>query len=183
MAGSSSKNHPVIDYWDANEEQHRPYELVTDPERNELAHHDKVIQALDLERSILICIGQEMQEELVKLEGRLKSANREVKKLRRQLKDKDECVVAWMMKDHQNFKKVRLENEITQGGLKRKRTGEASASVTKKGKIPKICNFCKKSGHIEIECWKKSGRCFMCGSPEHQVKDCPSKSGKVKVQD
>ena len=80
MAGSSSGNHPVIDYWDVNEAQHRPYELVLDPEKKELAHHDKVIQALDIERSILICIGQEMQEKLDEMEKRFKGVNREVKK-------------------------------------------------------------------------------------------------------
>ena len=82
MAGTSDKVHPVIDYWDINEGQHRSYELVLDPERKEFAYHDKVIQALDLERSILICIGQEMQEKSDELEKRLKRVNREREKLR-----------------------------------------------------------------------------------------------------
>ena len=92
--------------------------------------------------------------------------------------------MARMMEDYQNSKKARLGNEIPQGDLKRKRTDEASASMSGKGTISQTCSFCGKRGHSEDVCWKKFGRCFGCGSPEHQIKDClSSRSGKAKVQD
>ena len=93
MAGTSDKVHPMIDYWDVDDEQYRSYELVLDPGRKEFAYHDKVIQALDLERSFLIFMAQEMQEKLDELEEFLKGVNQEMEHLRRKLKDKDECVI------------------------------------------------------------------------------------------
>ena len=120
MARTSDKDHPMIAYWDVDDEQHRSYELVLDLERGEFAYHDKVILALDLERSFLIFIMQEMQEKLNELEERLKSVNQEMENLRRQLKDKDECIADWMMKDYPSSKKSRPKNETTQGNFKRK---------------------------------------------------------------
>ncbi|CAH2812248.1 MAG: hypothetical protein CBHOC_5380, partial [uncultured Caballeronia sp.] len=38
-----------------------------------------------------------------------------------------------------------------------------------------VCNFCGKAGHTADTCWKKARRCFGCGSPEHQVAECPQK--------
>ena len=65
------------------------------------------------------------------------------------------------------------------------------------GNKNKYCNFCKKKGHIEKDCWKKhgkgkvkgggkgkdkgknnqpfKGRCHGCGEPGHLKKDCPHK--------
>lgn len=34
------------------------------------------------------------------------------------------------------------------------------------------CNFCGKLNHTEDECWKKAGKCFRCGSTEHQLFAC-----------
>ena len=120
MAGHSDKVYLKIAYWDIDDEQHRSYELVLVRERGEFAYHDKVIQALDLERLFLIVIAQEMQEKLDELEEHLKGVNQEMGNLRGQLKDKDEFIIDWMLKDYQNSKKSRPDNETTQGNFKRK---------------------------------------------------------------
>nr|XP_027109240.1 uncharacterized protein LOC113729108 [Coffea arabica] len=33
-----------------------------------------------------------------------------------------------------------------------------------------------KPNHIEAECWRKKGKCLICGSVEHQISSCPSTS-------
>lgn len=35
-----------------------------------------------------------------------------------------------------------------------------------------ICNFCKRKGHQEMQCYKKNNQCFVCGSLRHKIKDC-----------
>ncbi|XP_071933052.1 uncharacterized protein [Coffea arabica] len=38
------------------------------------------------------------------------------------------------------------------------------------------CGYCGKSNHSENECWRKSGKCLACGSTEHQLVNCRSKT-------
>ena len=39
-----------------------------------------------------------------------------------------------------------------------------------------ICSFCERKGHEEKDCWKKAGKCLLCGSSEHLVPQCPQRS-------
>ena len=61
-----------------------------------------------------------MQEKLDELEEHLKGVNQEMGNLRGQLKDKDEFIVDWTLKDYQNSKKSRPKNESAQRDFKRK---------------------------------------------------------------
>ena len=40
---------------------------------------------------------------------------------------------------------------------------------------PKICDFCKKPGHIQRECRQANGWCLICGSKEHEAARCLSR--------
>ncbi|XP_027184046.1 uncharacterized protein LOC113782353 [Coffea eugenioides] len=35
-----------------------------------------------------------------------------------------------------------------------------------------ICGYCNKPNHTEAECWRKQGKCLICGSAEHQISSC-----------
>ncbi|XP_027156478.1 uncharacterized protein LOC113757322, partial [Coffea eugenioides] len=38
------------------------------------------------------------------------------------------------------------------------------------------CGYCGKSNHSENDCWRKLGKCLLCGSTEHQIANCPKSS-------
>ena len=38
---------------------------------------------------------------------------------------------------------------------------------------PPVCDWCGKIGHVEDDCWMKSGACLSCGNPNHLRDDCP----------
>lgn len=38
------------------------------------------------------------------------------------------------------------------------------------------CGFCRKVGHEEKACWRKSGNCLICGAIEHKLNQCPKNS-------
>lgn len=44
------------------------------------------------------------------------------------------------------------------------------------------CNFCKKMGHDEKNCWRKTNKCLICGSSDHRVSQCPRKLGLGTTQ-
>ena len=37
----------------------------------------------------------------------------------------------------------------------------------------KSCYWCGRAGHIEKDCWRKTGKCLACGDPDHTVSGCP----------
>ena len=37
-----------------------------------------------------------------------------------------------------------------------------------------FCHWCGKLGHLESGCWRKTGKCLICGSSEHRLPDCQS---------
>lgn len=39
----------------------------------------------------------------------------------------------------------------------------------------RTCRFCRKKGHIKVNCWRYRGFCLVCGSAEHRIADCPHK--------
>lgn len=41
------------------------------------------------------------------------------------------------------------------------------------------CRFCGKC-HSGTQCWRKAGPCYICGSLEHQMRDCPKEVGLGK---
>ena len=38
------------------------------------------------------------------------------------------------------------------------------------------CTYCHRSGHTETDCWRKQGRCLICGDSQHKVPDCPRRN-------
>ncbi|CEF61498.1 Zinc finger, CCHC-type domain and Aspartic peptidase domain-containing protein [Strongyloides ratti] len=44
----------------------------------------------------------------------------------------------------------------------------------------KSCNFCKKVGHVESQCKKKTNSCFKCGSLNHKIGSCSSNDSDKK---
>ena len=37
------------------------------------------------------------------------------------------------------------------------------------------CHYCRMPGHIKRECRKLHNQCFVCGSPDHRIADCPER--------
>ena len=48
---------------------------------------------------------------------------------------------------------------------------EFTRTVQRSHKV-QTCYWCGKPGHIESKCWKKNGKCLICGG-SHGIKDCP----------
>ena len=64
-----------------------------------------------------------------------------------------------------------------------KKKGKAGRSIAKKGRGAggvTICGYCRKSNHIEVDCWKKGRRCLRCGSAEHRIAHCTIKAREKK---
>ena len=96
----------------------------------------------------------------------------------------EDVEVKW--KDYQNAKRSFKGQDGHRKGLSQgqarvppnsfpqKRSGENSAfTPAKRDETQIICTYCKTKGHREKNCWRKFGKCFSCGSSDHQVKDCP----------
>ena len=45
-------------------------------------------------------------------------------------------------------------------------------SQTSSSKANVVCHFCKRRGHMQKDCWRKTKSCLICGE-EHFIKDCP----------
>lgn len=46
------------------------------------------------------------------------------------------------------------------------------------GKDKVLCSYCNRLGHVRENCWRISGRCLVCGSDEHKIKDCSNRNRK-----
>ncbi|XP_073057318.1 uncharacterized protein [Primulina eburnea] len=61
----------------------------------------------------------------------------------------------------------------------RVRQGEAV-----KGKVPrnnnKKCGYCGLPNHEEEKCWRKGGKCLICGSEQQCIEDCPKSTQKTQ---
>lgn len=40
-----------------------------------------------------------------------------------------------------------------------------------------VCSHCGRSGHEKQYCRRFPGQCLACGSPDHMIQDCPSRTG------
>ena len=57
-----------------------------------------------------------------------------------------------------------------------KKKGKAGRPFAKRGRGSggvTNCSYCRKSNHIEVDCWLKGRRCLCCGSAEHLIANCP----------
>ena len=84
----------------------------------------------------------------------------------------------------------KFDNEKGKKGNFNKRPKIGNTSTpTDRGKAPMTqgkttCGYCGGTSHSEDQCWKKLGKCFVCGSDQHTIKDCPKnrKGGNVGTQ-
>ena len=60
-----------------------------------------------------------------------------------------------------------VQEERNPSWRKEVRPGVHQAAVGQK------CSYCSKPGHQVSECWQRLGMCFVCGSAEHRLRDCP----------
>ena len=64
--------------------------------------------------------------------------------------------------------------QIEIGESSRMPPNEKGQNIHAEGKTKQIeCLYCKKANHEENECWKKTGKCFRCGSSKHKIRQCP----------
>ena len=40
----------------------------------------------------------------------------------------------------------------------------------------RTCHFCGRKGHVKSTCWRFNNKCLACGSDEHKVSTCPTRS-------
>lgn len=43
------------------------------------------------------------------------------------------------------------------------------------------CNWCGKLGHKIKDCWQKCGACLICGSRDHQLRNCSKQKNPKKT--
>ncbi|XP_073017826.1 uncharacterized protein [Primulina eburnea] len=70
-----------------------------------------------------------------------------------------------------NQKKRRYGNEIQQG----KKEGPSKQNF-QGGTNKQRCGYCGLANHNEDKCWRKNGKCLVCGSDQHRIQECPQKS-------
>ncbi|CAH2812726.1 MAG: hypothetical protein CBHOC_5420, partial [uncultured Caballeronia sp.] len=55
-------------------------------------------------------------------------------------------------------------------------TGRDSSEIaSQRRQSVDYCGYCGRAGHTVKTCWKKTRKCFQCGSPDHQIAECPIK--------
>ena len=70
---------------------------------------------------------------------------------------------------HAKKRSASLESQRPEQGKRGRpfaKKGRGAGGVT-------ICGYCRKSNHIEVDCWRKGRRCLRCGSAEHRIANCP----------
>ncbi|XP_073017813.1 uncharacterized protein [Primulina eburnea] len=65
-----------------------------------------------------------------------------------------------------------------------KRTQPVWQGEAVKVKVPrnnnKKCGYCGLPNHEEEKCWRKGGKCLICGSEQHRIQDCPKRTKKTQ---
>ena len=66
------------------------------------------------------------------------------------------------------------KNGIDSNQMYRPRSVSAHAFVNNGRNVfdARSCFYCKRKGHIKSECWRRSGRCLLCGSTTHRIAQC-----------
>ncbi|XP_027166433.1 uncharacterized protein LOC113766437 [Coffea eugenioides] len=65
--------------------------------------------------------------------------------------------------------RVSLSKGGRSGSIQAKGVSSSGSAVT-----PQVtCGYCGKPNHSENDCWRKSRKCLVCGSVEHQLAGCP----------
>ena len=57
--------------------------------------------------------------------------------------------------------------------LQKRPSANTTVAPVKRGNFQAVCSYCGKGNHSEKDCWRKAGKCLMCGSLEHRIQDCP----------
>ncbi|XP_027150294.1 uncharacterized protein LOC113750528 [Coffea eugenioides] len=62
---------------------------------------------------------------------------------------------------------------ISRGGQSGRAQGRCGPQGGQTSTSRVTCGYCRKSNHIEDNCWRKAWKCLRCGSTEHQIANCP----------
>lgn len=73
-------------------------------------------------------------------------------------------------------KKTRKEAKSHQGQEKEK-------SQVASAEIEKICTHCKRKGHLEESCYRKTGGCYYCGKAGHRANNCRKRIAKERERE
>ncbi|XP_073019601.1 uncharacterized protein [Primulina eburnea] len=91
-----------------------------------------------------------------------------------------------LLKKEEEEKKIGKPN-LFEDNRKRKfekRTQPVKQGEAVKGKVPrnnnKKCGYCGLPNHEEEKCWRKGGKCLICGSEQHRIQDCPKRTQKTQ---
>ncbi|CAH2812541.1 MAG: hypothetical protein CBHOC_5410, partial [uncultured Caballeronia sp.] len=55
------------------------------------------------------------------------------------------------------------------------RERDSSGIASQRRQSVDYCGYCGRAGHTVKTCWKKTRKCFRCGSSDHQLAECPIK--------
>ncbi|XP_073031300.1 uncharacterized protein [Primulina eburnea] len=91
-----------------------------------------------------------------------------------------------LLKKEEEEKKIGKSN-LFEDNRKRKfekRTQPVKQGEAVKRKVPrnnnKKCGYCGLPNHEEEKCWRKGGKCLICGSEQHRIQDCPKRTQKTQ---
>ncbi|XP_073045319.1 uncharacterized protein [Primulina eburnea] len=91
-----------------------------------------------------------------------------------------------LLKKEEEEKKIRKPNFFEDNRKRKfeKKTQQVGQGEAVKGKVPrnnnKKCGYCGLPNHEEEKCWRKSGKCLICGSEQHRIQDCPKRTQKTQ---
>ncbi|XP_073063976.1 uncharacterized protein [Primulina eburnea] len=91
-----------------------------------------------------------------------------------------------LLKKEEEEKKIRKPDPFEDNRKRKfeKRTQPIKQGEAVKGKVPrnnnKKCGYCGLPNHEEEKCWRKGGKCLICGSEQHRIQDCPKRTQKTQ---
>lgn len=68
---------------------------------------------------------------------------------------------------------ARPRTPYVRGAVFRGNRGYSGSSDNPGRRIPPMCAWCGRQGHMEYGCWMKQGACMICGAVDHQRDQCP----------
>ncbi|XP_026383913.1 uncharacterized protein LOC113279432 [Papaver somniferum] len=140
---------------------------------------------------ILICLPEKFEPILAVLEETKDSSTLKSQELWASLKVYEQMLLIHSEKSIESALQSKLNLESKNSAMKKNEyKGDVSSNFKGKGiwkkggansnkytksdssQVPR-CNFCKKNGHLEKNCWNKGNpQCHNCKKYEHSVKDC-----------